>query len=74
MINKIINDIIESKGVTNSFLSRETGISADAISRIRLSKRKVQADELIKLCIALNIDVGVIADRLAVQQKNNPPA
>lgn len=73
MINKIMDDIIKSKGITNSFLSKKTGIKEDAISRMRLSKRKIQAEELIKMCVVLNVDVGEIIKKMAAETHQNPP-
>lgn len=52
-----IKEIIESKGITYTFISSKTGISVDAISRTMAGKRKLPADEMIAICEAVGIDL-----------------
>lgn len=52
-----LNSIIKERGVTYTSLSRKTGISVDALSRSMMGKRTLQADEMLKLCVVLGVDL-----------------
>lgn len=52
-----IKELIDSKGVTYTFIAEKTGISIDAISRSMLGKRRLPADEMISICNAIGIDL-----------------
>lgn len=54
--------IIDERGVTYSFISRKTGISVDSISKSMAGKRKLPADELVKMCLLLNVDISAFAE------------
>lgn len=52
-----LKSLVENKGVTYTFISEKTGISVDAISRSFLGKRKLPADEMVRICEAIGVDL-----------------
>ncbi len=52
-----IKAILEEKGISYSFIAGKTGISIDALSKTFLGKRKLTADEMIKICLCTDIDI-----------------
>lgn len=52
-----IKEIVDSKGVTYTFISLKTGISIDAISRSFSGKRRLSADEMLNICQVVGIDL-----------------
>lgn len=58
-----MKNIIEDRGVTYSFISRKTGITVDALSKSMAGKRKFLADELVKMCLLLNLDIKDFANK-----------
>ena len=52
-----IKELVNSKGVSYTFISDKTGIPVDAISRTFLGKRRLMADEMIDFCSAVGIDL-----------------
>lgn len=56
--------LVQARGVTYTFISAKTGIPVDAISRAFLGKRKLPADEMVKICEAVGIDLNdLVADK-----------
>lgn len=55
-INEKLAEIINAKGLKQSFVAEKTGIKADAVSRILANKRSIQADEFLKLCELLEVN------------------
>lgn len=53
-----IKTLVESKGVSYTFISQETGIPVNAISRSLMGKRRLPADEMILICNVIGIDLG----------------
>ncbi len=60
-VNARLKEYVEQKGIKQSFLCKTTGMSADSISRILNSSRKISADEFLNICSALNVDPRVFA-------------
>ena len=56
-VSQRLSQIIDEKGVTYTFLSKKTGIPVNAISGSMLGKRRLTADEFVRICIVLNIDL-----------------
>lgn len=52
-----IKELVNSKGVSYTFISDKTGIPVDAISRTFLGKRRLMADEMIAICSAVGINL-----------------
>ena len=57
MVVQKIREEIMKRGMTLTHLSKETAIPLDALSKTFLGKRRLQADELVKICKAMNIDL-----------------
>ena len=55
-INEQINNYVVENGIKQTFLSKETGMSKDTISKILNNNRRIMADEFLKICQALKID------------------
>ena len=53
-----IKGLLDSKGVTYTFISAKTGIPVDAISKSLLGKRRLPADEMVSICNAVGIDLN----------------
>lgn len=52
-----IKDIVDSRGVKITAISKATGIPVDAISRSLLGKRKMLAEEFVEICDFLELDM-----------------
>lgn len=61
-INSRLKSIIESRGIKQSYICEMTGMSADSVSRILRSTRKITGDELLDLCELLKIDPRTLRD------------
>lgn len=55
-VNEKLKKIVEEKGLKQSYLCEHTGMTADAISRILNSNRKVTAEEFLGICQVLDVD------------------
>ena len=60
---------IESKGITYTYISNTTGISVDKLSKIFLKKRKLQAEELILICLSTGIDIDKLRKCVSTPKK-----
>ena len=58
-INLKFREIIESRGLKQSYVCDKTGMSSDCISRILNGHRKITAEEFLSICEVLNIDPNV---------------
>ena len=54
-INKMIADIVEQRGIKQTYIAERTGLTVDAVSRIMRSERKLGAEEFLKICELLNV-------------------
>ena len=68
----IINDFLKKylKDTRQKDIERATGISQDKISLIFNGRRKLTADELIKIAIVYNIDLNEIKKEIIHQSPN----
>lgn len=55
-INLRLKEIIESRGIKQSYISEQIGMTTDAISRILNGTRKITGEELLNICDLLDID------------------
>jgi len=55
-INEALNAYVSERGIKQNFISEKTGLSVDAVSRILNSKRKISAEEFLKICDAIDLD------------------
>lgn len=59
IINQKIKKYLEERGITQAFLVTNTGISQEKISNMLNCKRKISADELLKICEALKVSADL---------------
>ena len=55
-LNLRLKEIVESRGIKQSYICEKTGMSADAVSRILNGTRKITGEELLNLCELLDVD------------------
>lgn len=55
-INMQFKNIVIERGLKQSYLCEKTGMTADCVSRILNSTRKITAHEFLILCDVLNLD------------------
>lgn len=55
-INLRLREIMESRGIKQSYICEKTGLSADAVSRIMNGLRKVTGEELLMICELFDVD------------------
>ena len=55
---EIIKEQMHEKGITITRVSGKTGIPVNQISQSLLGKRKLGADEMIRICACIGLDVG----------------
>lgn len=55
MIHDRIRNYIEHNGIKQADISSRTHISAEAVSRVLLGERAINAEEYAKICNALNV-------------------
>ena len=53
-----IKTLVSQKGITYAAISRETCIPIDALSKTFLGKRKLTAEEMVKICSFIGIDLN----------------
>lgn len=57
-IADIIKAYVDGKGITYSFISEKTGIKVDALSKTFLGRRKLPADEMVRICLCVGLDIN----------------
>lgn len=68
-IVKYLSDYIRDRGIKQAFIVRKIGMPKNALSNALAGKRKLYADEYIKLCDALDIDIKAISDMAIKEMK-----
>lgn len=53
--NKKLNDYLKGHGISQAFLAEKLGISRTRMSMMLNGKRKMTADDLIKICKILKV-------------------
>lgn len=70
-----IKEYIESRGMTQTFLSEKSGVPTVKLNLILNGKRKITLDEYERVCWALGVDVGkFLSPRPPVTLKDPTPA
>lgn len=59
-INLRLKEIVESRGIKQSFICEKTGMTTDAVSRILNGTRKITGEELLSICELLEIDPRIL--------------
>lgn len=60
----IIKQYLEENGIKQEYVTKKTGIPANTLSDILNLKRKLLADELISIVLALGIDANYVVERI----------
>ena len=55
---EVLKEIIDGKGIKYTYIASKTGISVNNISRSLSGKRRLPADEMVKICVAVGIDLN----------------
>lgn len=55
----VINNTITDLGIKQKIIAEKIGVSEDRVSRILSGKSKMLADEMINICVLLDIDPNV---------------
>ncbi|MCR1842793.1 helix-turn-helix domain-containing protein [Murimonas intestini] len=55
--HEVIKNHIEKKGIKPSFIADETGMSRELLRRSLDGKRTLKADEFVKICTLLSLDL-----------------
>ena len=58
MLQKSINEYLQANGITQTFVAERTGITTNALNLALNGKRKLTADECIRICDALKLPYG----------------
>ena len=69
-IVRFLVDFVTRRGIKQAFIAEKTGLSADVISKIFKGERRLQADEFLRICKAVNIPDEEIKQLIA--DINNP--
>ncbi|MDY3791622.1 MAG: helix-turn-helix domain-containing protein [Oscillospiraceae bacterium] len=71
-IRKFLVDYIDKKGIKQAFIAKSTGMSTNAVSQVLTGKRKIQADEFLKICRAVDMSQETINELIHKLSDNNP--
>lgn len=63
-INEMLNDYVNKNGIKQVHIAQKTGIAVNIISKMLKGNRKIQADEFLRICTALNIDPNIFRSEL----------
>lgn len=55
MVREAILQYLEKNGIMQKFLAEKTGMSTQAICKFLKGERKLDIDEYVKICNALNV-------------------
>lgn len=55
----VINNTMTDLGIKQKIIAEKIGVSEDRVSRILSGKSKMLADEMINICVLLDIDPNV---------------
>lgn len=64
-INERLSDYVREHGIKRVYIAQKTGLSADTVSKILNGNRRIQADEFLSICTALNIDPNIFRNKSA---------
>lgn len=61
-INEKLNEYLKKRGMKQAYVVEKTGMNADTISKILKGRRRIQADEFLLICSALDIDPNIFRE------------
>lgn len=67
-LSKELSQYIKNHGITLTFISKNTDIPVDRISRILNRGSKMRGDEFLEICAVLDIDPNIFKPKL--KEKN----
>ncbi len=59
MVNEKIRQYLEDHGISSAFIIEKSGLSPAAIYKALRGERKLTAEELGKIAMALNVDANI---------------
>ncbi len=68
---EIISFYLYKNGIKQRYLSEKTGISENILSAILNGKRKMSAEEFIKIIFTLNVDANYFVDKAILNTINS---
>lgn len=60
-MRKALRHFLQSNGIKQSYLARQSGITPDRMSRILRGRRQLRADELMAFCRVLCVEPDVLS-------------
>lgn len=57
-INAKLKEIVDKRGLKQTYICEKTGMTSDCVSRILSSTRKITAEEFLLICDVLDIDAN----------------
>lgn len=70
MLQNAIAEYLQANGITQTFVSEKSGITSNALNLALNGKRKLSADEYIRICDVLKLPYGYFV----THKDNVPPA
>ena len=67
MLSKVLKEYFKEKNVSQYEIERKTGISQCKINLSLNGKRKLSAEELVKIAIKFDIDLNKIKEKLSAK-------
>lgn len=64
-----IKKYLEENGIKQKFLSDKTGIPENTLSMMLNGSRKIDADELVKIVISLNLDANYFIKNISNKEQ-----
>lgn len=62
MVYSRIAEFMRDKGITQSHVAKQTGLSANAVSQILKGERKITIEEYVGICAALGTSLDYFVD------------
>ena len=56
--NEVIKEHITKNGIKQNFVAEKAGVQPELFRRSLEGKRKIPADEFVRICVALSLDIG----------------
>lgn len=69
MIGEKIGEYLDENGITQAFLAEKAKMTPISVSMVVNGARKVSAEEYIRICRALKLDLEYFADDVAKQEE-----
>lgn len=67
----VIRQYLEEKGIKQEYVAEKTGIAPNTLSGIFNLRRKLLADELVSIVLALGIDANYVVERVNSERQSH---